>query len=685
MGALSAIWRANSWAADMSSATGTTRSTRPMRIASAAGTRMPVRIISRALPRPTRRGRRWVPPPPGMMARLISVRPSCASSAAIRISQARASSRPPPRAKPRMAAMMGCAQRSISARKSSRLRDSRKWVGVGGSRNSRMSAPAQKARSPAPVMTTTLTVSSVRSRVKISRSWPRMALFMALSTSGRSRVRVRMPSFASERTGSSELISALASPLSGLRPLGSVSARIFSALASPLSGLRPLGSVSARIFSALASPLSRLRPLGSVSARTSEILSGDDAAALEVGDLVVAVARLPQDGARVLAEQRWRSCVRCRRVGEADGLAHEGKGTELGVLVLHCHLQVLHTGIAHELLERLHGRAGDVVVAQDLEPLLARLGGERRLEDRHQRVAIVTAKEPGAEARVVDHLGSPDGRAELGPEGLVAAGEEEPLPVPCLVEAIGRCLAQEGGLVGIVDHAARLEREHALEERGLHDLAASRALAHEQRGEHGLGAQGRRVVIGDGHPHELRRPAEALEVLDAAERLEYGVVAGTIAIGPVGPEGGHGAVDQARVQLTQGGRVHAEPLVHARAHVLHEHVRRLHEAVEHLLPGAVLQVHGDGALAAVPPVEAGQLPEGITLQRLDLDHARSHVGEHHGTVGAGEVRGAVQHRDAVEGAAQVGHQRAEVRWRTISSRWNSASPKSGSRAFARFM
>src|SRR5215468_9222531 len=552
MGALSAIWRARPWAAVISSATGTTRSTRPIRSASAAGTRMPVRIISRALPRPTRRGSRWVPPPPGMMARLISVRPSCLSSAAMRISQARASSRPPPRAKPRMAAMMGCEQRSISARKSSRLRDSRKWVGGGGSRNSRMSAPAQKARSPAPVMTTTLTVSSVRSRVKISRSWPRMALFMALSTSGRSRVRVRMPSFASERTGSSQLISALASPLSGLRPLGSVSARIFSALASPLSGLRPLGSVSAR---------------------TSEILSGDDAAAVEVGDLVVAVARLPQDGARVLAEQRWRSCVKCRRVGEADGLAHEGKGTELGVLVLHRHLQVLHAGIAHELLERLHGRAGDVVVAQDLEPLLARLGGERRLEDRHQRVAIVTAKEPGAEARVVDHLGPPDGLAELGPEGLVAAGEEEPLPVPCLVEAIGRCLAQEGGLVGIVDHAARLEREHALEERGLHDLAASRALAHEQRGEHGLGAQRRRVVIGDGHPHELRRPAEALEVLDAAERLEYGVVAGTIAIGPVGPEGGHGAVDQARVQLTQGGRVHAEPLVHARAHVLHEHVR----------------------------------------------------------------------------------------------------------------
>src|SRR5215471_5819959 len=643
MGALSAIWRARPWAAVISSATGTTRSTRPIRSASAAGTRMPVRMISRALPRPTRRGSRWVPPPPGMMARLISVRPSCASSAAMRISQARASSRPPPRAKPRMAAMMGCEQRSISARKSSRLRDSRKWVGVGGSRNSRMSAPAQKARSPAPVMTTTLTVSSVRSRVKMSRSWARMPLFMALSTSGRSRVRVRIPSLDSERTGSPAVISALASPLSCLRQLGSV------------------------------------------SARTSEILPRDDAAAVEIGDLVIVVARLLQNRARVLAEERWWPRVGRRGLGEADGLAHEGEATQLGMLVLHGHLHVLHAGIAHELLERLDRRAGNVVVAQDLEPLLARFCLEGLLEDRHQRVAIVAAEEPGAEARVVDHLGPPDSLAELGPERLVTAGEEEPLAVARLVEPIGRCLAQEGGLVGIVDHAAGLEREHALEERGLHDLAPPRALAHEEGGEHGLSAQGGRVVIGDGHAHELGRPAEALEVLDAAERLEHGIVAGPIAIRPVRPEGRHGAIDEARVQPAQGGCVHAEPLVDAGPHVLHQHIRRLHEAVEHLLPRTVLQVHGDGALAAIPAVEAGQLAKGIALERLDLEHARPHVGEHHGAVGAGEVRGAVQHRDAVECAAQVGHQRADVRWRTISSRWNSASPKSGSSALARFM
>src|SRR5215471_5786447 len=138
-----------------------------------------------------------------------------------------------------------------------------------------------------------------------------MALFMALSTSGRSSVRVRTPSFDSERTGSSAMafISALASPLeaSGL-------ARTASALASPLeaSGL-------ARTASALASPLSCLRQLGSVSAGTSEILPRDDAAAVEIGDLVVVVARLLQNRARVLAEERWWPRVGRRGLGEADG------------------------------------------------------------------------------------------------------------------------------------------------------------------------------------------------------------------------------------------------------------------------------------------------------------------------------------------------------------------------------
>src|SRR5204863_31732 len=86
-----------------------------------APARAPVRIISSALPLPMSRGRRCVPPPPGMIARLTSVRPSVAFSAAMRMSHASASSRPPPSAKPLIAAMIGCAQRSIIARYSIRL------------------------------------------------------------------------------------------------------------------------------------------------------------------------------------------------------------------------------------------------------------------------------------------------------------------------------------------------------------------------------------------------------------------------------------------------------------------------------------------------------------------------------------------------------------------------------------
>jgi hypothetical protein len=87
------------------------------------------------------------------------------------------------------------------------------------------------------------------------------------------------------------------------------------------------------------------------------------------------------------------------------------------VLVLHGHLEMLDPGIAHELLERLDGRAGNVVLAQDGEPLVSRSGREGGFENRHEGVAIVAAEEPGAEARIIDHLGTSDGLAELGPEG----------------------------------------------------------------------------------------------------------------------------------------------------------------------------------------------------------------------------------------------------------------------------
>ena len=85
---------------------GTTSSTRPMASASSAPTWRPVKMMSFARAGPTRRGRRWVPPPPGMMPRRISGWPNRARSDATRKSHARASSHPPPSATPLTAAIV---------------------------------------------------------------------------------------------------------------------------------------------------------------------------------------------------------------------------------------------------------------------------------------------------------------------------------------------------------------------------------------------------------------------------------------------------------------------------------------------------------------------------------------------------------------------------------------------------
>ena len=59
---------------------------------------------------PIARARRWVPPAPGMIPRVISGWPNSAVSEATIRSQSRASSQPPPKANPETAATIGVRQ-----------------------------------------------------------------------------------------------------------------------------------------------------------------------------------------------------------------------------------------------------------------------------------------------------------------------------------------------------------------------------------------------------------------------------------------------------------------------------------------------------------------------------------------------------------------------------------------------
>ena len=68
-----------------------------------------------ARPVPTSRASRWVPPAAGQHRQVVSGRPKRAVSAAIRMSQAIASSQPPPRANPLTAAIVGFSNASTSS------------------------------------------------------------------------------------------------------------------------------------------------------------------------------------------------------------------------------------------------------------------------------------------------------------------------------------------------------------------------------------------------------------------------------------------------------------------------------------------------------------------------------------------------------------------------------------------
>ncbi|MNX99349.1 hypothetical protein D3C86_1317920 [compost metagenome] len=85
-------------ASSSSLSAGTTRDTSPARSASAASIMRAVRHRSIALALETARGRRWVPPAPGMVPSLTSGWPNFALSAARMMSHIIASSQPPPSA-----------------------------------------------------------------------------------------------------------------------------------------------------------------------------------------------------------------------------------------------------------------------------------------------------------------------------------------------------------------------------------------------------------------------------------------------------------------------------------------------------------------------------------------------------------------------------------------------------------
>src|SRR6516164_617104 len=179
--------RARSSAAARAWPGGTTRSTRPIASASAAGTARPVRIRSRARPRPISRGSRTVPPSISGTPNRRQKTPSTASCSATRRSHQAASSSPPATAYPLIAAITGLPSRSrvgpIGPSPSGLARL------PSGPPTALRSAPAQNVP-PAPQSTATCADSSASKSRNASARAAAVGPSTAFRASGRSRMTV---------------------------------------------------------------------------------------------------------------------------------------------------------------------------------------------------------------------------------------------------------------------------------------------------------------------------------------------------------------------------------------------------------------------------------------------------------------------------------------------------------------
>ena len=194
--ALSAISRANAYAAGSSSSGGWTDRTRPAASAAGASTRRPVSIHSLAVPIPTTRGRNQLLHPSGMIPRRVNTNPKRASVDARRTSIGSVMVAPMPTDAPFTAAMIGffdAWMRNASIPPPSRG-TAPPGFGAAGSNASappEMSAPAQNAR-PSPVTTTARTASSASTRSSTLTNSRIVAARNALRRSGRENVIVPM-------------------------------------------------------------------------------------------------------------------------------------------------------------------------------------------------------------------------------------------------------------------------------------------------------------------------------------------------------------------------------------------------------------------------------------------------------------------------------------------------------------
>ena len=286
--------------------------------------------------------------------------------------------------------------------------------------------------------------------------------------------------------------------------------------------------------------------------------------------------------------------------------------------------------------DRARGHAGGTQLAHRLllRPLPCPL-----LDLVVQLLHMLEARLLGREARVCEHVRAVERGAERVPH---ARGDDHQVDVIVGSEGLARVdirrragaipLPMRGllGAVAVVrDHRAH-EVGGRLLHRQLDELPLSRAqLLHVGRRDRERHLH-TRPAVADREARTHRRPVGLAGDGEGGGRGQRNhVVALEVRVRPAEAEALDAPVDEARVQLVQHVVVDVEPLDHAGAVVLDEHIEVGHEPQEQLAPFARLEIECDAAFVRVPRQEvrarigaarhaAAGIPDPGTLQLHDI-------------------------------------------------------------------
>ncbi len=218
-----------------------------------------------------------------------------------------------------------------------------------------------------------------------------------------------------------------------------------------------------------------------------------------------------------------------------------------------------------------------------------------------------------------------------------------------------------------------LQVEHRLEQARLHEAALTRAEATHQQCGHALRDVAAEQVVGDRQadgdgPIRLR----ATQPGQPRDGLREQVLTWAIAPRTLGAVAGGTRVDDRGVDRLDRLVVQPDPLHDAGAEVLDEDVGMGDQLSDVGKVGGHLEVGRDGLLVAVHRVERDRVAvqhaagerQGASdvagARTLDLDDARTEVGESHRRDGAGQELAEVQHEQPVEGSDVPFRHRARV-------------------------